>query len=271
MKKILLPGICSLILLGSVRPPLSAAQIHEPKTAPAVQSSTSQFSGPSSVGGTLNSDRESEAAVPARVDLLHRYFGFKQQVEEDYGFNFGFDYNALLQYATQSLGEDTAAGGVFRAFGQWTLTGRGTENTGKLVYKVENRHSLGTDIAPQDLGFEVGYAGLTAVPFSDIGWALTNLFWNQHLLANLVGFVAGVALYGLFLSAGLMKNLTLYRVLMVAAVFLLGYGGVITHLINIGHMELYQSVWTWAGAIGINAFGLALNLAAAFGWFARTA
>ncbi len=78
---------------------------------------------------------------------------------------------------------------------------------------------------------------------------------------------AGVALYGLFLSAGLMRNLTLYRVLMGTSVVLLGYGGVITHLLNIGHLELYQSVWTWAGAIGINGFGLLLNLAAALGWF----
>jgi porin len=156
------------------------------------ESEAAQFGGPSSVGGTLSSDRESEAAVPARVDLLDRYFGFKRQVRQEYGFSFGFDYNALLQYATQSLGEDTAAGGVFRAFGQWTLVGGGTENTGTLVYKVENRHRLGTDIAPQDLGFETGYAGLTAVPFSDVGWALTNLFWNQHFLRNRVAFVAGV-------------------------------------------------------------------------------
>jgi hypothetical protein len=83
--------------------------------------------------------------------------------------------------------------------------------------------------------------------------------------------VAGVALYGLFLSTGLMKNLTLYRVLMGVSVLLLGYGGVITHLLNIGHLELYQSLWTWAGAIGINGVGLALNLAAALRWFTRTA
>lgn len=83
--------------------------------------------------------------------------------------------------------------------------------------------------------------------------------------------VAGMALYGLFLSAGLMINLTLYRVLIGASVVLLGYGGVITHLLNIGHMELYQSIWTWMAAIGVNAFGMVLNLAAACGWFARTA
>ena len=82
--------------------------------------------------------------------------------------------------------------------------------------------------------------------------------------------VVGVALYGLFLSAGLMKNLIFYRVLMGVSVVLLGYGGVVTHLLNIGHLDLYQSVWTWAGAIGINGFGLVLNLLAALGRFART-
>ncbi len=83
--------------------------------------------------------------------------------------------------------------------------------------------------------------------------------------------VVGVALYGLFLSSGLMKNPTLYRVLMGVSVILLGYGGVIVHLLNIGHLELYQSVWTWAAAIGINGCGVVLNLMAAFGRFARTA
>jgi len=81
--------------------------------------------------------------------------------------------------------------------------------------------------------------------------------------------VAGVALYGLFLSTGLLRNLTLYRGLMAFSVVSLGYGGIVVHLLNIGHLELYQSAWSWAGAIGINSFGLVLNLMAALGWFAR--
>ena len=82
--------------------------------------------------------------------------------------------------------------------------------------------------------------------------------------------VFGMSLYGLFLSSGLLKNLTLYRVLMGLSVILYGYGGVLAHLLNIGHLELYQSVWTWAGAIGVNSFGLVLNLVAALGWYKRT-
>ena len=78
-----------------------------------------------------------------------------------------------------------------------------------------------------------------------------------------------MSLVGLFVATGLLKNLGLYRVLMAVAVVLFGYGGVVAHLLNIGHLELYQSVWTWAGAIGVNSFGLVLNLMAAFGWFTR--
>jgi hypothetical protein len=79
--------------------------------------------------------------------------------------------------------------------------------------------------------------------------------------------VAVVAMYGLFLSTGLMRNLIPYRLLMTISVILFGYGGVIVHLLNANHLELYQSVWTWAAAIIINGFGLLLNLAAAAGWF----
>lgn len=185
-------AIASFFLLGAAWVLPIPAQASEIETTTAAISTAAPFGGPTSVGGTLDSDRSCEAMIPADAQTTRGYFDFKQQVQEKYGLAFGFDYNALYQKASQSPGEDSAAGGVLRAFGQWTLTGRGTDNTGTLVYKVENRHRLGTDIAPQDLGFENGYAGLTAVPFSDIGWAMTNLYWDQHIMDNRVAFVAGV-------------------------------------------------------------------------------
>jgi len=163
------------------------------------------FGGPGSVGATLTKDHEAEGVVTGVTDPLEKYFAFKKSVKDTYGFGFGLDYNALLQAVSESMGEDTAAGGVFRLYGNWSLVGRDSGNTGTLVFKVENRHDLGADIVPKELGSEIGYAGLTAIPFSDIGWALTNLYWDQKLLDNRLAFVAGVLdvtdyvdVYGLF-------------------------------------------------------------------------
>jgi len=152
----------------------------------------SGLAGPGSVTSTLQSDLEIREAARTGVIPTEKYFDFKKRIEADYGFGFGFDYNALYQAATNSLGEDDACSAVFRAYGQWRLVDRGKSNTSVIVYKVENRHRLGTNIAPKDLGFEAGYAGLTAVPFSNAGWMLTNLYWVQHLMVNRLGFVVGV-------------------------------------------------------------------------------
>ena len=108
-------------------------------------------------------------------------------------------------------------------------------------------------------GIMYNVGSLLAVRNGQAAWASTDA---------VIG-VAGMSLYGLFLAAGLMKNPGLYRLLMGVSVVLLGYGGVITHLLNFGQLELYQSAWTWAAAIGINGFGLALNLAAVSGRFSR--
>ena len=154
-----------------------------------------QFGGPNSIGAQLKFDDELKK-TGVRDDALHRllkpYFDFKDRVAKEYGVAFGIDFNALIQTATESLGEDTAAGGVVRFFGQWAILGRSTENTGVLGFRIENRHRLGTDIAPEDLSAEIGYVGQTATGYTDKGWLLTNLFWHQQFLDNRVGFTAGV-------------------------------------------------------------------------------
>jgi porin len=197
LSKYLCVGLVCLLMLVVLWAPPASAQSSETKARPdgaeaPDQGNVSILAGPSSVGGQLDKDREAKGASDPVPRLSERYFSFKNRVEEEYGFSFGFDYNALFQAASDSLGEDTAAGGVFRAYGQWTLVGKDSENTGTLTYKVENRHRLGTDIAPRGLGSEIGYAGLTAVTFSSIGWVLTNLYWSQHLLNNRLAFVGGI-------------------------------------------------------------------------------
>ena len=155
-----------------------------------------QFGGSNSVGTTLRKDNAVKEETVFRFEGIQRglkpYFDWKGRIKEQHGLAFGSDYTVLYQAANKSPGEDDAASGILRLFGTWTALGRGTGNTGSLVYKIENRHKLGTNIVPQDLGFEVGYAGLTAAPFSDIRWALTNLNWQQKFKAGRVSFIAGV-------------------------------------------------------------------------------
>ena len=76
--------------------------------------------------------------------------------------------------------------------------------------------------------------------------------------------------YALFLIPGYLRKITLYRILMGIAIIVMGYGGVVTHIINIfTQPQVYSSIAAWAAAVGINLFGLVLNIIAVLGKFKR--
>jgi len=76
--------------------------------------------------------------------------------------------------------------------------------------------------------------------------------------------------YALFLIPGYLRKITLYRILMGIAILVMGYGGVVTHIINIfTQPQLYSSIVSWAAAVGINLFGLVLNIIAVSGKYKR--
>ena len=56
---------------------------------------------------------------------------------------------------------------------------------------MENRHRIGTDIAPADLGFEIGYNGIPGALFSNAGTILVDLNWQQFILDGQGGFIIG--------------------------------------------------------------------------------
>ena len=84
---------------------------------------------------------------------LDRFFDPFEQSREAFaertGLNLSFDYQAFYQKSSDSLsGIDEAASGQARIIGNWELLNRGSENAGSFVFILENRHRLGTDIAP---------------------------------------------------------------------------------------------------------------------------
>ena len=74
--------------------------------------------------------------------------------------------------------------------------------------------------------------------------------------------------YGLLLLFGYFKKYNLYRILMFLALILLGYGGVLNHLIQSPiYGEGYHSFGVGLLGTGINVFGFILNLIAVLGKF----
>lgn len=77
-------------------------------------------------------------------------------------------------------------------------------------------------------------------------------------------------IYGSFLIPGLLRKLGWYRILMVIAIGILGYGGIIGHILEMSQsLEGYYSLSAALLAIGINVFGLIWNVFAALGWYEK--
>jgi porin len=181
--------ITLVILLLFAVEPSSAGEIAEEKVSnPSVVSgndgrqsktghgSGGSFGGPDAVENLIRSDRQQIDAL-FELEFLDPWFAFKEEIIEDTGLSFSIDYSSIGFGATDSPGDDGAVSGMFRVFGVWELIGRGTRDTGALVFKVEDRHSF-TDVAPSGFGFDIGYVGLLNAPFSDEGFRLTNLYWR---------------------------------------------------------------------------------------------
>lgn len=161
------------------------------------------LAGPSSVEAQL--EEEDRVTEPLFVwesvdESLQPWFDFKRSVYQDSGFRFGIYYNALYQHASATLPndpltnttyDDTAALGIFRINGAWEVVGRGTADTGTIYFNIDNRHTLGTDIAPADIAGQIGYAGMTGTLFSDVGTVLVDLNYQQKINNSRGGFIVG--------------------------------------------------------------------------------
>jgi len=142
-----------------------------------------QVGGPSSVHEQAKRNREQSR------DSLNR---LRDRLLTDYALTLGADYNVLPQLASNRSGENAAASGIIRLYGHWQPFNQDSPSAGSLVFKVEHRHLLGTDISPQELGPLIGIAGITATVWSDVGGMLSNLYWTQAFAENRFAFNAGL-------------------------------------------------------------------------------
>jgi carbohydrate-selective porin OprB len=82
--------------------------------------------------------------------------------------------------------------GDFDLFTSWTAIGRGTENTGRFVFDIEDRHEIGPR-TPNSLGRQISTLQPTANLFNDRGFVVRDLFYVQRLVEGQVRFLIGRA------------------------------------------------------------------------------
>lgn len=104
----------------------------------------------------------------------------------------GLTYFSLFQYSTvDQAGPDGAASGDLDFFGRWTVfEGEGYDN-GVLAFNMEDRHRY-TDIPPSDLAETIGTIVETTRGFSNSGFAMNEVWWNQRLAQDRIGLRIGM-------------------------------------------------------------------------------
>jgi hypothetical protein len=110
---------------------------------------------------------------------------------------------------------------------------------------------------------------LAGIGYNVISLILSRTGGTPLSATNPVTGMIVMAVYGGCLVVGALRYVRIYRVLMALSLLVFGYGGVIVHVMNFAadRTFLYSSMTAWAVAIGINVFGLVLNLVAALGFF----
>ncbi len=151
-----------------------------------VMSAAIAVAGPTTEPGpdSIDEDLAEAKARPAGilkygpVSIIDPVWDQMNQSLDKFGLKVGLAYTALYQAAS---GGPDAAGGDIDLFGDWRLLGeKGGRNNGYLYFAAENRHDLGTGIAPGALGGEVGSLWGTTNGFGEQPLVLKEVYWQQH-------------------------------------------------------------------------------------------
>jgi porin len=119
------------------------------------------------------------------------YYGFKRKLNDGYRVAIGSDYMFLNQLASFSFSDKMASSGVFRFYGTWDALITENGYNGSFIVKFENRHKIGKQQLPRQLGYEAGSAMSTA-SYKDFRWGLTNFYWKQFFMQNRIALVVGI-------------------------------------------------------------------------------
>ncbi len=111
------------------------------------------------------------------LDLLVNPF---DELYRKTGLRLGVAYTALWLQPIGGRSPLSGAGGDLDFLSSWTLLGRGTRDTGRLVFTGEYRHTIG-DQPPSRIGGQMGTLIPPVNAFNDREWVVRDAYWIQRL------------------------------------------------------------------------------------------
>jgi len=112
------------------------------------------------------------------------------KLEEATALRVRFAYTMVFQQASNGPGDRGGGSGDFDIMTAWTLLGRNTPNTGRLIVTGEYRFGMGA-VTPNALRDEIGSLQRTTGGFNDRGWVVRDFHWVQRLMDGKLRFLVG--------------------------------------------------------------------------------
>lgn len=156
------------------------------------------FGGPKTVGAQLQIDNAPKFNYRIPITHTKSWYDFKTRFSEKTGIEFGINYTSLFIWSSETISEENtrnANSGVFDLQAGWTFLNRKKgKNTGKIFFKINDRHSYRGpgSTSPMFHGInESGYYGLPATGYRDYSIRMLELNYQQALFDNRFHFVLG--------------------------------------------------------------------------------
>ncbi|MFN0069536.1 MAG: hypothetical protein ACKVYV_18110, partial [Limisphaerales bacterium] len=170
----------------------SAPAADEPKEFDSLEPALGPGDSPESLPATLEADLPKEGTFDARwfERPLDWASGQTGALNEQTGLRLGVAYTMVFQQATEGDGDLYGGSGDLDLMASWTLVGRGTENTGRLVAGTEYRYRIGSQPASalfRSTGALLSHTG----GFNDRYWAVRDVYWAQRLFDGQVRLLFG--------------------------------------------------------------------------------
>lgn len=121
------------------------------------------------------------------------------------GLRIGVAHTMLFLQPLGGQSSRYGAGGDLDLISSWTLLGRGTEDTGRLVFTGEYRYQIGD----QPPSLVRGQAGTLVAPtgtFNDRGWVIRDAYWIQRLFDGKLRILVGRADISDYMGAHWLQN-----------------------------------------------------------------